>query len=490
MKQHYRLKLPSIEDGNLISKFARQDGHDIYNSVTIEEEWTEQSTSGENSGSDDVNTSLSLRRCRRKNVHTLKGIASAILAQRCWAKEVRRKWETELKEVSNTKEQDKLSITFNAKAFKAHIQACGAISEEMRRILRKFSKFRTDDEVKVIGRLVNRLKVFEKYPIMVKEELGRILYFDVFEDGRIITKQGQSGISFYFIVTGTVLVERIEVDKQTGLRHIQRVDELGQGDSFGELALLHSNTKRAASMICRGLCEFLRIDRGEFEDVLQRCREKEWSQRATVLSELNALSGYSPRDLMVLNSNAKYDSYPPNSIILGSLKQRPDRVFFVVSGTCNVVRELIVIKRQATHKKYKYILPSHEFILRYRAGETTLDNASDTLETHFLIVNKLTKGDVFNIHDSTHDVYYISEQKTDVIHIAIASLARPMESFEGMKEQFAKRIPSREKVFNDMVAEVKWNCFKRNLARHVISQNKKRQVISKKSPYYDQPDII
>ena len=75
-------------------------------------------------------------------------------------------------------------------AFKAHIQACGAISEEMRRILRKFSKFRTDDEVKVIGRLVNRLKVFEKYPIMVKEELGRILYFDVFEDGRIITKQG------------------------------------------------------------------------------------------------------------------------------------------------------------------------------------------------------------------------------------------------------------------------------------------------------------
>ena len=48
--------------------------------------------------------------------------------------------------------------------------------------------------------------------------------------------------------------------------------------------------------------------------VLQRCREKEWSQRATVLSELKALSEYSPRDLMVLNSNAKYESYPPNSV--------------------------------------------------------------------------------------------------------------------------------------------------------------------------------
>ena len=64
-----------------------------------------------------------------------------------------------------------------------------------------------------------------------------------------------------------------------------------------------------------------------------------------------------------------------------------------------------------THKKYKHILPSHEFVLRYRAGETSLDNARDTLETHYLIVNKLTKGDVFNIHDCTHDVYYISEQK-------------------------------------------------------------------------------
>ena len=32
---------------------------------------------------------------------------------------------------------------------------------------------------------------------------------------------GQKGFSFYFIVSGRVAVERIEVDKSTGMRHVQ-----------------------------------------------------------------------------------------------------------------------------------------------------------------------------------------------------------------------------------------------------------------------------
>ena len=61
----------------------------------------------------------------------------------------------------------------------------------MKVVLRKFSKFRTDEEMKSIEELVKTLKVFEKYPSQIREELGRILYYDVFEDGRLITRQGK-----------------------------------------------------------------------------------------------------------------------------------------------------------------------------------------------------------------------------------------------------------------------------------------------------------
>ena len=60
----------------------------------------------------------------------------------------------------------------------------------MKAILRKFSMHRTDEEVVMVGELVKRLKVFDKYPQQIREELGRILYYDAFEGGRLITRQG------------------------------------------------------------------------------------------------------------------------------------------------------------------------------------------------------------------------------------------------------------------------------------------------------------
>ena len=42
--------------------------------------------------------------------------------------------------------------------------------------------------------------------------------------------------------------------------------ELHPGDMFGELALLH-NTNRAASVVCKGTSEFLRVDLPEFNQV-------------------------------------------------------------------------------------------------------------------------------------------------------------------------------------------------------------------------------
>ena len=64
--------------------------------------------------------------------------------------------------------------------------------------------------------VVSGLKCFEKYSTECKQELAKILFYDSFEDGRVVIQQGHIGVSFYFIVSGTVNVKVNEIDKQTG----------------------------------------------------------------------------------------------------------------------------------------------------------------------------------------------------------------------------------------------------------------------------------
>ena len=77
-------------------------------------------------------------------------------------------------------------------------------------------------------------------------------------------------MAFYFIVSGKVLVKMTETDKVTGMETTQIVGELLEGSSFGELALMH-NARRSASIICKGFCEFLRVDKTGESPTIKRC---------------------------------------------------------------------------------------------------------------------------------------------------------------------------------------------------------------------------
>ena len=98
-------------------------------------------------------------------------------------------------------------------------------------------------------------------------------------------------------------------------------------------------------------------------------------------------------------------------VIIGNLNQKLDRVFFVVSGSCNIVRELILIRRDVSEKSYRYILPPKDFHLEVKAGKIASRSPRDTIESHFLVVGRLQRGDGFNIRDCLSDLYYISNRK-------------------------------------------------------------------------------
>ena len=65
--------------------------------------------------------------------------------------------------------------------------------------------------------VVDRLKCFDKYTRKVKTDLSRVIFYETYNSGRYIIKQGHDGFSFYFIVSGKVQVRITDTDKTTGL---------------------------------------------------------------------------------------------------------------------------------------------------------------------------------------------------------------------------------------------------------------------------------
>lgn len=65
------------------------------------------------------------------------------------------------------------------------------------------------------------------------------------------------------------LKEKKTEGKQHGKPTMLEVNELGVGDSFGELALINDRP-RMATIICKEDCEFAILERDQYKEILGR----------------------------------------------------------------------------------------------------------------------------------------------------------------------------------------------------------------------------
>lgn len=76
-------------------------------------------------------------------------------------------------------------------AFKSHVCPSGNVSNTARSHLEKPPLMRTAADLKAITNIINKLKSFERYPQTVRDQLARVVYYECFEDGRVIVRQGK-----------------------------------------------------------------------------------------------------------------------------------------------------------------------------------------------------------------------------------------------------------------------------------------------------------
>ncbi len=127
-----------------------------------------------------------------------------------------------------------------------------------------------------------QLELFAKIPAANIQRIFSIMESVRFSAGDVVVEQGQPGDFYYFIQTG-----RCEVSRRTDADATAvKLAELGEGDCFGEEALV-SNATRNASVIMLTDGDLMRLTKQDFTDLIKKpvLREVDYARAQALVAD-------------------------------------------------------------------------------------------------------------------------------------------------------------------------------------------------------------
>lgn len=107
--------------------------------------------------------------------------------------------------------------------------------------------------------------------------------------------------------------------------------------------------------------------------------------------------------------NTSFTSSCPNQVILRDTRTPGEFVFFIRSDQCNVVREMVVVRREPAVGKKRLILPPV-------GADNKIDplfnvKTYDQIKKYFLVIARLGEGDYFGVGEDLTKMSIISVKK-------------------------------------------------------------------------------
>lgn len=411
----------------------------------------------------------------KKPLFKFKTMAKMVKNQITWIKGMAQDAEEHLKMdvAQNQSEGQTGTLTFNVNAFRPEVQSCSKLSLKAKAILRKPSWARSEEDLKFLHRFTTRLKCFDRYSVYVRKELARVLYFEAFEKGRVVIRQGDIGFNFYFIVSGSVLVEVEEEDQSTGKKQNTVVGELDSGSAFGELALLH-DARRRATIVCKEASEFLKVDRPDFDMVLRKNHEREWNDRMIHFKNHPLFSDWNPPNLNFAVEGSHIVEYPANTVILKDLTAPSDKVYFLVRGTCKVVQKVELLECASTLQPGKERLMLPPINMKGIVTEQEREKTTRRVQKWW-VVRTLHPGDYFGVGEGEKGMSIISDHHSEclLVNKMVFMKHKRGKCLSMMKTETASQYPSRNMAFKSYVENMRWKEYKKSLVLEAVKNQKK-----------------
>lgn len=375
-------------------------------------------------------------------------------------------------------------LSFSVHAFKRDIQSKTGISRRVKAMLIKSGWERTEEELAVISQVLSSLKCFSRYSSCVLKELARKIAFESFEQGRVVVRQGDIGYSFYFIIHGSVLVEIQDKGSKSGTNHI--IGELGAGASFGELALINQESRRRATIVCQQDCEFLIVDKPDFDTILRIVHESEWKTRHNFFRTHPVFQQLEENQLSYLIETSVTEEYNPGSVIMTDLHEPNDCVHFIMKGRCKVVQAVRLPEKlelpEIAEKSSKATQPP------LSSERARMEQRSHSRRKWWLL-RALTTGDYFGVGEGDPKMSVIADNvKVECIKVKRLLLMKHDRGkiLSLMQQEAAKYYPDFSESYPKYVDAVKWRQYKTTLVKELAKSNKKPHLTSLK----DVPQIL
>ncbi|XP_048248593.1 uncharacterized protein LOC124151217 isoform X1 [Haliotis rufescens] len=153
---------------------------------------------------------------------------------------------------------DRDGLFFDTNDFKADTQ--DRVPQEAKRILQMKPEERSLRDVQYLVIVLSNIPAFAEYPRRMQHKLCAVGWYEAYEPKRAIVREGHPPHSFYFLLSGTVLVTAFE----NGVA--RTLVSLRTGMSFGELAVI-TRSRRQATVSTHTPTELLCISAKDFEDI-------------------------------------------------------------------------------------------------------------------------------------------------------------------------------------------------------------------------------
>ena len=286
-------------------------------------------------------------------------------------------------------------LVFDKSKFLAHNRMYGTLPEHSKKILVKPSQLRTEEELMMLKDVVDRLKCFDRYTQKIRHDLARIVYYEMYDKGRVLIKQGHIAEEFYFIVSGSVYVQTTGVNLVTKEETVEITSILNRGSSFGELELLH-NMRRQATYIVKEMCsEFLKVNKHDFREVLLASHVQQLNDRLKVLRSKPLTADWPLMELSNMCSLCQLKEFPQDAIIFGNTADKADMILLTLSGTCQLVREVYLVCTVQKYGKKSYRLATPDDLKTVEAGarrKAITSGKISRIERHLWTIGKVGKG--------------------------------------------------------------------------------------------------
>ncbi|XP_058853724.1 cyclic nucleotide-binding domain-containing protein 2-like isoform X2 [Acipenser ruthenus] len=196
---------------------------------------------------------------------------------------------------------------------------------------------RRHHDVQKIQALLRKNRAFESFPDSIQHQICQVAVYQKYEATRTVLKQGHPSQDCYFVLAGSLLVKVNDISRK-GNSTTQTLNEVEEGDMFGEACLLTCSI-RHATVVCKTDVELLLIDKEDFNYILEDFLRLRYSVISNLIRKLPLFSSWSADKLELVAKGSMLRHYRSGALVVPNILIS-SFIVVVKSGRCQLVTHL------------------------------------------------------------------------------------------------------------------------------------------------------